>query len=78
MAKKLFEIEWDDSLGSEWISKYNLESCLFGKKHTDPQRVTTKEITTEELLKMVVKRFKDEPDFRFELKRMAKEVMKKK
>jgi hypothetical protein len=29
MAKKIFEIEWPDSLGPEWMNKYNLELCLF-------------------------------------------------
>lgn len=33
MAKKIFEIEWDDSLGPEWFNEDNLRSCISGDTH---------------------------------------------
>ena len=33
MTKRIFEIEWDDGLGSMWMNEDNLMSCLCENTH---------------------------------------------
>jgi len=42
--KKIFEIEWNDDLGKDWMNIFNLELCLFSKEHTKRELVRVKEL----------------------------------
>ena len=56
--KKVFEIEWPNDCGPEWLNKYNLESCLFGDTFISNVEVTVKDIT-EEQNKRIIEYFKE-------------------
>ena len=45
--KKLFELEWNDDLGDEWMSRFHLELYLFSGKHTWEKLVRVKEVKKE-------------------------------
>ena len=44
MMKKIFELEWNDDLGKDWINIFNLELCLFSKKHTKKELLKIREV----------------------------------
>uniref|UniRef100_A0A6H1ZAQ7 Uncharacterized protein n=1 Tax=viral metagenome TaxID=1070528 RepID=A0A6H1ZAQ7_9ZZZZ len=49
--KKLFEIEWPDDCGPEWMNKFNLESCLFSDTFISGVKINVKEIEIPQLEK---------------------------
>lgn len=42
--KKIFEIEWADDYGPEWMNTSNLESCLFSETHCSGVQIKVKEL----------------------------------
>ena len=51
MAKKVFEIEWDDNLGIDWMNIFNLELCLFSDNHiilTNKEVLKVRELPAQE------------------------------
>ncbi len=45
--KKVFEIEWCDDYGDEWLNKENLEACLFSNTHMNNVQVEITDITCQ-------------------------------
>jgi len=60
--KKIFEIEWPDKYGSEWLDSYKLESCMFTDSHVynciSDAKVIVRDITKEQN-KRIVEYFKE-------------------
>ena len=60
--KRVFVIEWDDELGTAWMNKWNLETCLNTKEHCGEGLILDVKDITEELWrlntikKMILKR----------------------
>ena len=44
--KRVFSIEWCDDYGPDWMSKENLEACIFSETHVDNVQVEVEYITT--------------------------------
>lgn len=42
--RKIFELEWNDNLGKDWMNIFNLELCLFNKEHTQRKLLKVKEV----------------------------------
>lgn len=45
MMLRVFEIEFDDSLGPMWMNEDNLASCLFSETHISNVKVHIRDIT---------------------------------
>ncbi len=55
--KRVFEIEWNDELGSAWMNKWNLETCLNTKEHCgDGLILNVKDVTEEQWLLNTIKK----------------------
>ena len=42
--KKIFELEWDDEFGRDWMNIFNLELCLYSKMCTNKKLLKVKEV----------------------------------
>ena len=45
MAKMIVELEWEESLGVNWMNIYNLESYLYGPTCTKKELLSAVDIT---------------------------------
>ena len=45
--KQLFELEWNDDLGEDWMNVWNLELLIYSEQHTKKELVKVKEIESE-------------------------------
>jgi len=42
--KALFELEWDDNLGEDWMNIFNLELLMYSSQFTKKELVRVKEV----------------------------------